>query len=201
MTRKTKLGIAVIAVIIIIMLTIIILNLVKQGNDNIPSEYEKKQPEIASFTNVRGFGVIDNYNPVFWEGDKYAFFQHNETLICYITKRISREKQNDWYRENYDPLFTIYKSNYKNIKYILTYKDIMYTFKDNIVTLYDLKNETLKKRHISIDKVRGINQDHIYFSSGNNNYKVSTNLKGKIKKIKNLPNRYDFEPIKYKFAI
>ena len=83
------------------------------------------------------------------------------------------------------------------------YQDYFYTFKDNLITRYDLKNEKIRKKRIEINKVFGVYDNVIYLKNKDGYIRVSVDLKWFFKKMnKNeLPKKFSIKPVKYKFKI
>lgn len=179
-------------------------------NDNIPTEREKRLDMVneATITNVPGQGYVDVLSPIYWKNRKYGFFQ-DYSGICYIIKRTNVKEHKfadewmNWTEETFIPLFSLYQSNTKKIKFVMEYQDSFYTFKDNLITRYDLKNEKIKKKRIKVNKVLGIHDNVIYLKNNDGYIRVSVDLKVFSKKVnKNeLPKRFSVKPVKYKFKI
>ena len=145
---KKKIWITI-GIILIIMMGIFLFFLLT--DDNIPTERERQLDMVneTTITNVPGQGYIDVLNPLYWEERKYGFFQ-DYSGICYIVKRTAVKEHKfvdewmNWTEETFIPLFSLYQSNIKDIKFIMGYQYYFYTFKDNLITRYDLKNEKIK---------------------------------------------------------
>ena len=68
----------------------------------------------------------------------------------------------NWTEETFIPLFSLYQSNIKEIESVMGYQQSFYPFKRNLITRYDLKKETIKKKYIEINKVLGIYDNAVY---------------------------------------
>lgn len=182
-------------------------------NDNIPTEREKRLGTVEAFVNVPEnpeMGRVDSQNPVYWHNRDYAFFQGDvsEGYVSYLVERtgatehIFEDESMNWTYETYEVRFMIYRSNYKDIHYVMGYQDAFYTFKDSLITRYDLKSEKIKKRRIKVSEVLGVSNQSIYIRNIDGYFKVSLDLKDKefISKGK-LPSKYKVKAVEYSFEV
>lgn len=198
MKKLNKKILIIIIVSVIIFISAILILLYIRINDNIPSKEEKKYPVNSTFNN----SLIDDYNPIYfeWKNKKYVFFQQSDSNIVFIAVKIAEQQQGNWLSEDYSPVFVIYKKNYKDITSLLIYEDRLYTFKDNSITMYDLSDEQTKKKKVTINEIYGIYNNNIYIKSKNDLKQIDANLNN-ISTIRQLPEKYQVIPRKYKFAI
>ncbi len=182
-------------------------------NDNIPTEREKRLGTVGAFVNVPEnpeMGRVDSQNPVYWHNRDYAFFQGDvsEGYVSYLVERTGatehkfEDESMNWTYETYEVRFMIYRSNYKDIHYVMGYQDAFYTFKDSLITRYDLKSEKIKKRRIKVSEVLGVSNQSIYIRNIDGYFKVSLDLKDKefISKGK-LPSKYKVKAVEYSFEV
>ena len=182
-------------------------------NDNIPTEREKRLGTVEAFVNVPEnpeMGRVDSQNPVYWHNRDYAFFQGDvsEGYVSYLVERTGatehkfEDESMNWTYETYEVRFMIYRSNYKDIHYVMGYQDAFYTFKDSLITRYDLKSEKIKKRRIKVSEVLGVSNQSIYIRNIDGYFKVSLDLKDKefISKGK-LPSKYKVKAVEYSFEV
>lgn len=182
-------------------------------DDNIPTEREKRLGTVGAFVNVPEnpeMGRVDSQNPVYWHNRDYAFFQGDvsEGYVSYLVERTGatehkfEDESMNWTYETYEVRFVIYRSNYKNIHYVMGYQDAFYTFKDSLITRYDLKGEKIKKRRIKVSEVLGVSNQSIYIRNIDGYFKVSLDLKDKkfISKGK-LPSKYKVKAVEYSFEV
>lgn len=186
--------------LLVIVIASIIFVIIQQG-DNTPS---KKEQEY-SVPNWVVNSIIDEWNPRYfkWKDKKYVLFQEKESGIVFMSIKVLEAQQGNWTKEEYSPVFILYKNNYKNIKSILIYQDSIYTIKNNLITKYDLVSKKILKKHLKFDSVLGIYDNSIYIKSKNEYQKIDITLKSQPEKIKKgeLPKNYSQKPEKYKFAI
>ena len=155
-------------------------------------------------------GRVDSQNPVYWHNRDYAFFQGDvsEGYVSYLVERTSatehkfEDESMNWTYETYEVRFMIYRSNYKDIHYVMGNQDAFYTFKDSLITRYDLKSEKIKKRRMDVNEVLGISNQSIYIRNTDGYFKVSLDLKDmeSISKSK-LPSKYQAKAVEYSFEI
>ncbi len=182
-------------------------------DDNIPTEREKRLGTVGAFVNVPEnpeMGRVDSQNPVYWHNRDYAFFQGDvsEGYVSYLVERTGatehkfEDESMNWTYETYEVRFMIYRSNYKDIHYVMGYQDAFYTFKDSLITRYDLKSEKIKKRRIKVSEVLGVSNQSIYIRNIDGYFKVSLDLKDKkfISKGK-LPSKYKVKAVEYSFEV
>lgn len=182
-------------------------------NDNMPTEREERLGTVGAFVNVPEnpeMGRVDSQNPIYWHNRDYAFFHgdYSEAYVSYLVERISatehkfEDESMNWTYETYEVRFMIYRSNYEDVHYVLGYQDAFYTFKDHLITRYDLINEKIKKKHMDVNEVLGISNDFIYLNNSNGYFKVSIDLKEKqsISKTE-LPSRYKTKAVEYSFEV
>lgn len=182
-------------------------------DDNIPTEREERLGTVGAFVNVPEnpeMGRVDSQNPIYWHNRDYAFFQgdYSEAYVSYLVERISatehkfEDESMNWTYETYEVRFMIYRSNYEDIRHILGYQDAFYTFKDSLITRYDLKVEKIKKKRIDVNEVLGISDQSIYIENDDGYFCLSLDLNDveSISKDK-LPSKYKAKAIKYSFKV
>lgn len=182
-------------------------------DDNVPTEREERLGSVGTFVNVPEnpeMGRVDSQNPVYWHNRDYAFFQGDvsEGYVSYLVERTGatehkfEDESMNWTYETYEVRFMIYRSNYKDIHYVMGYQDAFYTFKDSLITRYDLKSEKIKKRRIKVSEVLGVSNQSIYIRNIDGYFKVSLDLKDKefISKGK-LPSKYKVKAVEYSFEV
>lgn len=182
-------------------------------DDNVPTEREERLGSVGTFVNVPEnpeMGRVDSQNPVYWHNRDYAFFQGDvsEGYVSYLVERTSatehkfEDESMNWTYETYEVRFMIYRSNYKDIYYVMGNQDAFYTFKDSLITRYDLKSEKIKKRRMDVNEVLGISNQSIYIRNADGYFKVSLDLKDmeSISKSK-LPSKYQAKAVKYSFEV
>ena len=186
--------------LLVIVIASVIFVIIQQG-DNTPSKKEQEYSVPNWFVN----SLIDEWNPRYfkWKDKKYVLFQEKESGIVFMAIKVLETQQGNWMKEEYSPVFILYKNNYKNMKSILIYQDSIYTIKNNLITKYDLVSKKILKKHLKFDSVLGIYDNSIYIKSKNEYQKIDINLKSQPEKIKKgaLPKNYSQKPEKYKFAI
>ena len=182
-------------------------------DDNVPTEREERLGSVGTFVNVPEnpeMGRVDSQNPVYWHNRDYAFFQGDvsEDYVSYLVERTSatehkfEDESMNWTYETYEVRFMIYRSNYKDIHYVMGYRDAFYTFKDSLITRYDLESEKIKKRRMDVNEVLGISNQSIYIRNADGYFKVSLDLKDmeSISKSK-LPSKYQAKAVEYSFEV
>lgn len=182
-------------------------------DDNVPTEWEERLGSVGAFVNVPEnpeMGRVDSQKPVYWHNRDYAFFQGDvsEGYVSYLVERTSatehkfEDESMNWTYETYEVRFMIYRSNYKDIHYVMGNQDVFYTFKDSLITRYDLKSEKIKKRRMDVNEVLGISNQSIYIRNTDGYFKVSLDLKDmeSISKSK-LPSKYQAKAVEYSFEV
>lgn len=103
-------------------------------DDNVPTEREERLGSVGAFVNVPEnpeMGRVDSQNPVYWHNRDYAFFQGDvsEGYVSYLVERTSatehkfEDESMNWTYETYEVRFMIYRSNYKDIYYVMGNQD------------------------------------------------------------------------------
>ena len=162
---------------------------------------------ICLYIEQKGITRISTYDV---RAMSYAFFQGDvsEGYVSYLVERTSatehkfEDESMNWTYETYEVRFMIYRSNYKDIHYVMGNQDAFYTFKDSLITRYDLKSEKIKKRRMDVNEVLGISNQSIYIRNTDGYFKVSLDLKDmeSISKSK-LPSKYQAKAVEYSFEV
>lgn len=206
---KKKIVLVLIVLLVVVGVCLLYFRLM---DDNVPTEEEKRYADGFDFTNVPenpDMSMANGNKIVYWNNRDYAFFQDRYSAhVSYVVERIDstayqfEDESRNWTREHYGIKFSIFQSNYKDIRYVLGYQDAFYTFKDSLITRYDLKAEKIKKLRIDVNKVLGISNQFIYIKNDNGYFALSLDLKDKksISKSK-LPSKYKVEAVEYSFEV
>lgn len=192
---------------ITIVLLLLIFYLVYFRDDNIPNSQEKKMIEKnIIFTITDKNNKISDNVPVYWNNNKYAFFQ-DSNKICYLVKKIDTtehkygDENMNYISYDYKPVFQIYHNRYKKMKKAIVYNDNFYSFNEDKIVVYDMKKGKTVVYKINKYDILGFYEEKIYISRSKKYFILDLKFKKKINiSSSDLPQKYDYLPFEIKIA-
>lgn len=192
---------------ITIVLLLLIFYLAYFRDDNIPNSLEKKMIEKNNiFTITDKNNKIHDNVPVYWNNNKYAFFQ-DSNKICYLVKKIDTtehkygDENMNYISYDYKPVFQIYHNRYKKMKKAIVYNDNFYSFNEDKIVVYDMKKGKTAVYKINKYDILGFYDEKIYISRSKKYFILDLKFKEKINiSSSDLPQKYDYLPFEIKIA-
>ena len=197
----------ILTIVFLLLFVLLIFCLFYFKDDNIPNAQEKKMIEKdIIFTITDKNNKIHNNEPVYWNNNKYAFFQASNK-ICYLIKKIDTkvrkysDENMNYVSYDYKPVFNLYHKRYKKMEKAIVYNDNFYSFDEDKIVSYDMKKGKTDVYKIKEYDVLGIYENKIYINQNEKYFSLDLKFKKRITvSSSNLPQKYDYLPFEIKIA-
>ncbi len=134
----------------------------------------------TAFTNIKGEGVIDDKEPIYWNNRSYVYFKLYD--YYYIAKFNKKEKN----AEDYITLYYLKEKEYSNYNYLIGTTSYLYLIGNNKLKIYDLVIDNKITKDLTNINIIGIKDKEIFTKENNKYYKYDEEFNNK-EEIDNIP--------------